>query len=289
MTPKLKVPPEAGGPVTPPGAGARRGKTTRATLQAMKKHGEKIAMVTAYDFPFARLADQAGADVLLVGDSLGMVVLGFDSTLPVTLAHMLHHTQAVTRARPQAMVVADMPFMTYQVSAEDALRNAGRLVQEAGAEAVKLEGGAAIAPMAEAIARAGIPVMGHLGLTPQSVHQLGGYRVQGRTADTAARLHADARALQDAGCFAIVLEAVPMAVAGEITAGLEVPTIGIGAGKLCDGQVLVLHDLLGLFAEFVPRFVKQYADLGTAARTALQAFVADVRSGRFPGEEHTYA
>jgi len=289
MTPKLKIPPPATGALPPDAQGARRPKTTRATLLDMKKHGEKIAMVTAYDFPFARLADQAGADVLLVGDSLGMVVLGFDNTLPVTLAHMLHHTQAVTRARPQAMVVADMPFMTYQVSPEEALRNAGRLVQEAGAEAVKLEGGAAIAPMVAAIARAGIPVMGHLGLTPQSVHQLGGYRVQGRGADAAARLQSDARALKDAGCFAIVLEAVPAALAREVTAVLEVPTIGIGAGKFCDGQVLVLHDLLGLFAEFVPRFVKQYADLGAAARTALQAYVTDVRSGRFPGDEHTYS
>lgn len=266
----------------------KRRKVTRTVLQQMKRQQQKIVMVTAYDFPFARLADQAGADILLVGDTLGMVVLGFDSTLPVTMDHMVHHTQAVSRSKPQAMIVGDMPFMSYQVTPEEALRNAGRLLQEAGAEAVKLEGGEKVLPMVEAIARADIPVMGHLGLTPQSVHQLGGYRVQGRDADSAIRLRRDAHLLQDAGCFALVLEAIPDSLAAQIQSDLSIPVIGIGAGAACDGQVLVLHDLLGIYGEFRPKFVKRYADIARVTVEALESFAKEVRSGDFPGPEHTY-
>ncbi len=265
-----------------------RAKVTRATLLEMKQRAEPIVMVTAYDHPFARIADAAGVDVLLVGDSLGMVVLGFDNTLPVTMEHMIHHTQAVARARPKAMVVADLPFMSYQVNAEEALRNAGRLVQSGGAEAVKLEGGARSRAAIEAIAGAGIPVMGHIGLTPQSVHQLGGYRVQGRDASGVEQLMQDAQSLQDAGCFALVLEAIPMAVAREITAALRIPSIGIGAGPHCDGQVLVLHDIIGLQMDWTPKFVRRYADIAEATRVALEAFVADVRRGDFPDRDHSY-
>jgi 3-methyl-2-oxobutanoate hydroxymethyltransferase len=204
------------------------------------------------------------------------------------MEHMVHHTQAVARSKPQAMVVGDLPFMSYQVSPEDALRNAGRLLQEAGAEAVKLEGGEKVLPMVEAIARADIPVMGHLGLTPQSVHQLGGYRVQGREADAAQRLRRDAHLLQESGCFALVLEAIPDSLASLIQADLSIPVIGIGAGASCDGQVLVLHDMLGLYGEFVPRFVKRYADLAGITVAALESYIHDVRTGRFPGPEHSY-
>lgn len=284
MTPKTRDPAPA-----PDKAGATpRAKVTRGTLHQMCKRGDRIVMVTAYDYPFAKLADAAGVDILLVGDTLGMVVLGFDSTLPVTMEHMIHHTQAVARAKPAGMVVGDMPFMSYQASTEDAVRNAGRLVQEGGAEAVKLEGGEPVRPRIEAIARAGIPVMGHLGLTPQAVHQLGGYRVQGRDTRTAERLLRDAHILQDAGCFALVLEAIPVSVAKQISDSLDIPTLGIGAGPHCDGQVLVLHDLLGLYEEFVPKFVRRYADLAGAARAALEAFAHDVRTGRFPDKQHSY-
>jgi 3-methyl-2-oxobutanoate hydroxymethyltransferase len=217
-----------------------------------------------------------------------MVVLGFDSTLPVTMEHMLHHTQAVSRSKPRAMVVGDLPFMSYQVTPEDALRNAGRLLQEAGAEAVKLEGGQKVLPMIATIVRADIPVMGHLGLTPQSVHQLGGYRVQGREADSAEILRRDARLLQEAGCFALVVEAIPDSLTAQIQADLTIPVIGIGAGSGCDGQVLVLHDLLGLSGAAVPRFVKRYADLAGTSGAALESYVNDVRTGRFPGPEHSY-
>jgi len=266
----------------------QRRKVTRTMLQQMKSQQRKIVMMTAYDFPFAKLADQAGSDILLVGDSLGMVVLGFDSTLPVTMEHMVHHTQAVARSKPTAMIVGDLPFMSYQVTPEDALRNAGRLMQEAGAEAVKLEGGKKVLPMVEAITRADIPVMGHLGLTPQSVHQLGGYHVQGREADAAEILRRDARLLQEAGCFSLVLEAIPDSLASQIQSDLEIPVIGIGAGVGCDGQVLVLHDVLGLYGAFVPKFVKRYADLASVTEAALESYVNDVRTGRFPGPEHSY-
>jgi 3-methyl-2-oxobutanoate hydroxymethyltransferase len=274
-----------GATVSPP---SPRPKITAATLQAMKGRHEPIVMVTAYDHPFARLADAAGVDAILVGDSLGMVVLGFDSTLPVTMRHVLHHTEAVARARPRALLVADMPFMSFQVSPRQAVRNAGRLVQKGGAEAVKLEGGERVLPMIEAIVRADIPVLGHLGLTPQSVHRFGGYRVQGRTPSARARLRREARLLQDAGCFGMVLEAIPAGLAAEITSELGIPTIGIGAGPGCDGQVLVLHDLLGLGSAPTPKFVRRFADLGGAAQAALLAYASAVREGEYPQDEHTY-
>ncbi|GEA18039.1 MAG: 3-methyl-2-oxobutanoate hydroxymethyltransferase [Moorella sp. (in: firmicutes)] len=267
---------------------AARTKITLPQLQAMKERGEKITMVTAYDYPSALLADQAGMDMLLVGDSLGMVVLGYQSTVPVTMDEMVHHTRAVMRANPAALVVADLPFLSYQASVTDAVYNAGRLVKEGGADAVKLEGGRAMVPMVRAIVDAGIPVMGHLGLTPQSVVQLGGYRVQGREKDAADRIAADAEALVEAGVFSLVLECVPADLARRITAELPVPTIGIGAGPDCDGQVLVYHDLLGLFDRFQPKFVKRYVNLGEAIVKALADYREEVRQGKFPGEEHSF-
>ncbi|HBT46479.1 MAG TPA: 3-methyl-2-oxobutanoate hydroxymethyltransferase [Peptococcaceae bacterium] len=263
-------------------------KVTVLKLKEMKERGEKITMLTAYDYPSALTADRAGIDVILVGDSLGMVVLGFESTLPVTMEDMLHHTKAVMRARPSALVVADMPFLSYQVSVAEAVRNAGRLVQEGGAEAVKLEGGRPVADRVKAIVEAGIPVMGHLGLTPQAANQLGGFRVQGRDEETAARLVEEAELLQEAGAFSIVLECVPVDLARTITRRLRIPTIGIGAGPHCDGQVLVYHDVLGLFDRFQPKFVKRYARLGEEIVAALQQYCREVRQGIFPGEEHSY-
>jgi 3-methyl-2-oxobutanoate hydroxymethyltransferase len=276
------------GAETRPTPEAARAKVTCAALLQMKRAGRPIVMVTAYDYPFARLADAAGVDMLLVGDSLGMVVLGYDSTLPVTLQQILHHTRAVARARPRALLVADMPFMTFQVSPRDTVRNAGRLVQKGGAEAVKLEGGERVLPMIEAIVRADIPVLGHLGLTPQSVHRLGGYRVQGRGAEARSRLRRDAKLLQDAGCFGLVLEAIPADLATEIGKSIEIPTIGIGAGAGCDGQVLVMHDLLGLTEGPAPRFVERFAQVGDAARAGFEAFAAAVRARRYPRVEHEY-
>ena len=254
-------------------------------LQEMKREGEPIVCVTAYDFPTARLADEAGIPVILVGDSLGNAVLGYDSTVPVTLADVVHHARAVARGAPNALVVADMPFMTYQPSAEDAMRNAGRLMQESGAQAVKLEGGRSVEATVRRLTEAGVPVMGHIGLLPQSVHQTGGYRAQGRTAAEAQALLADALALQEAGAFAIVIELVPGEVAAEVTRRLAVPTIGIGAGAGCDGQIQALHDLLGLSAR-TPRHAKRYADLDETVLGALRAYRADVEAGRFPGAEH---
>ncbi|QGP92114.1 3-methyl-2-oxobutanoate hydroxymethyltransferase [Neomoorella glycerini] len=267
---------------------AARTKVTLPQLRAMKERGEKITMVTAYDYPSALLADRAGMDMLLVGDSLGMVVLGYQSTVPVTMDEMVHHTRAVMRANPAALVVADLPFLSYQASVQDAVYNAGRLVKEGGADAVKLEGGRAMIPMVRAIVDAGIPVMGHLGLTPQSVVQLGGYRVQGREAAVADRITADAADLVEAGIFSLVLECVPVDLARRITAELPVPTIGIGAGPDCDGQVLVYHDLLGLFDRFQPKFVKRYVNLGEAIVKALEDYREEVRQGKFPGEEHSF-
>ena len=228
-------------------------------LKVMKQRREKIPMLTAYDYPTARLVEQAGVPIILVGDSLGMVVLGYDSTVPVTMEDMIHHAKAVVRGTERAIVVADMPFMTYQVSTEEALRNAGRLIKETGATAVKLEGGQEVAETVRRLTAAGIPVMGHLGLTPQSVNQLGGYRLQGKTPAAAVKLLHDAKALEDAGAFAVVLETIPARVAECVTARLAIPTIGIGAGPFCDGQVQVIHDFLGIFQDFVPRHAKQYA------------------------------
>jgi 3-methyl-2-oxobutanoate hydroxymethyltransferase len=257
-------------------------------LAEMKRTGTRIAMVTAYDAAGARLAEAAGMDILLVGDSAAMVVLGHESTVPVTMDEMLFMTRSVSRAVRRSLVVGDMPFGSYQVSDEDAVRNAIRFVKEGGADTVKLEGAGRMLPRVKAIVDSGIPVMGHIGLTPQSVTALGGYKAQGRTAAKARRLVEDALALQDAGSYAIVLEAVPAPVAARITKALAIPTIGIGAGAQCDGQVLVYHDLLGLTEGHTARFVKRYADLATVIREALAAFVADVRSGAYPEERHTY-
>lgn len=258
------------------------------TLKKLKDAGQKICMVTAYDATFARLFDEAGADVLLVGDSVGMVVQGHDSTLPVTMDQMVYHSRAVTRGARRAHVVGDLPFMSYQNSVEDAVRNAGRLVIEGGVGSVKLEGGEEFADVISRIVRASIPVMGHLGLTPQSVHKMGGYVVQGRDDDTARKLISDAVALEQAGCYAIVLEGVPLELAKTITARLSIPTIGIGAGKHCDGQVLVSYDLLGLNPHFKPKFVKHYAMLGESVKDAAGAYFDEVRGGSFPDEEHSF-
>lgn len=251
-------------------------------LRRMKLAGEKIVMLTAYDTPTARLLDGAGVDVVLVGDSLGMVALGHDSTLPVTLDAMVHHTSAVSRGVARALLVADMPFLSYQVERSEAIRNAGRLLREGGAAAVKLEGGGAIAEVVRSLVEIGIPVMGHLGVLPQSVHQLGGYRRRGTEAREADEIVADALALEKAGAFALVLESIPAALGRTITQRLGIPTIGIGAGPDCDGQVLVSADMLGLLDQ-VPPFVKRYAELGDVIRTAVRAFAADVREERFPG------
>lgn len=258
------------------------------SLQNMKNEARKIVMVTAYDYPTGRLADEAGVDVVLVGDSLGQTVLGHETTIPVTLDVMAHHAAAVRRGVRRAFLAVDMPFLTYKVNAEDALRNAGHLVQEGGAEAVKVEGGREVAPIVRRIVEAGIPVMGHLGLLPQSVHALGGYRVQGREEGALPRLLEDARELEEAGCFSIVLECLPWEAAEKVTASVRVPTIGIGAGAGCDGQVLVLSDLLGLSFMKPARFVKQYARLGRQIKKAIGSFAREVREGSYPGREHRY-
>ncbi|MBI2871719.1 MAG: 3-methyl-2-oxobutanoate hydroxymethyltransferase [Chloroflexi bacterium] len=257
-------------------------------IQAMKRKGERVPMLTAYDYPTARLVDEAGVPMVLVGDSLGQVVLGYDSTVYVTMEDMLHHIKAVARGAKRALIVGDMPFMSYQASAEEAVRNAGRIIQEGGAQAVKLEGGQTVAETVRRIVSCGIPVMGHIGLTPQSVHQLGGYRLQGKTAPDALRLVRDALALQEAGCFSVVLETVPTPVARIITERLAIPTIGIGAGPHCDGQVQVLHDMLGLFTDFVPRHSKQYATLAEAIREAVTRYSREVQEGAFPAAEHSH-
>jgi 3-methyl-2-oxobutanoate hydroxymethyltransferase len=273
---------------SPPGGAPARAKTTVRTLREMKARRQRIVSVTAYDYPTARLADEAGADLILVGDSLGMVVLGYESTLPVTLAEMAHHLRAAARAKPRALLVADLPFNSYQASPADAVRSSGRLVKH-GAEAVKLEGGRRMLPQIEAILAADIPVLGHLGLTPQSIHRFGGYRVQGREREAADALLDDARALERAGCFGIVLEGMPLSLGREVTEAVGIPTIGIGAGVHCDGQVLVLHDLLGLTFGKPAKFVRRYADLAGDVRRALEAFGSDVRAGRYPAEEESYA
>jgi 3-methyl-2-oxobutanoate hydroxymethyltransferase len=265
------------------------GKLPLPELAELKRRGEKIVMVTAYDAPSGRLADAAGVELVLVGDSAAMVVLGHDSTVPASMDEMLMLTRAVTRGARRPIVVADMPFGSFQVSDEETLVNAIRFVKESAADAVKLEGAGPMLARVRALVGAGIPVMGHIGLTPQSATALGGFKAQGRTAEQARKLVADARELEAAGCFALVLEAVPAAVAAEATRTLTIPTIGIGAGRECDGQVLVWHDLLGLYEGRSPRFVKRYADLGTEIRRALEAFADDVRTGRFPEEQHTYS
>ena len=269
--------------------GPGRRRTTIRRLLEMKQKGEKIAVLTAYDFLFARIIDDIGVDVVLVGDSLGQVVLGHDTTLPVTLDDMIHHGRAVRRGVTDALLVVDMPFMSFQVSPEETLRNAGRILAETGAEAVKVEGGSE--RMAETVARmveAGIPVMGHVGLTPQSVHALGGYRVQGRDDANAERIRAEAGRLAEAGCFSIVLELLPAPLAADITRASPVPTIGIGAGAECDGQVLVLYDALGLNDEFSPKFLRRFADLAGEARKGVADYVSAVRRGEYPGPEHSH-
>lgn len=268
------------------GSGARR--LTVSDLREMKRRGERIAALTAYDYLFARLVDGAGVDVVLVGDSLGQVVMGLESTLPVTLDDMIHHARGVRRGVERALLVVDMPFLTYQVSAEDALRNAGRVLQETGAQAVKVEGGSEeLARTVRTLVRAGIPVMGHLGFTPQSVN-VTGVRVQGREEDGAARMMEEARRLEDAGAFAVVLELVPGPVAAQVTAAVEIPTIGIGAGGECDGQVLVLHDMLGLNPGFTPRFLRRFAEVGETAAAGIGAYVQAVKGGEYPAAEHTF-
>jgi 3-methyl-2-oxobutanoate hydroxymethyltransferase len=265
----------------------KRKKVTTLTYRQKKERGEVITMLTAYDYPTALSMDKAGVDSILVGDSLAMVVLGYENTLPITMDEMIHHCRAVARGAKTSLLVGDMPFMSYQVSIEEAVRNAGRFLQEGGMDAVKLEGGRERADAIRAIVGAGIPVMGHLGLTPQSVNQLGGFRAQGKTAIAAKRLVEDALILEEAGCFSIVLEAVPARLAELISKKLSIPTIGIGAGAGCDGQVLVTHDLLGLFDRFTPKFVKQYANFHSEMQKAFADYIEDVETKRFPAPEHT--
>ncbi len=263
-------------------------KITVASLLQAKSRAEKIIMLTAYDYPSSVILDRTGVDIILVGDSLSMVVLGYDSTLPVTMDEMIHHTKAVTRGAQRALVVGDMPFMSYQAGISDAVSNAGRFIKEAGASAVKLEGGRRIIPTIKAILDAQIPVMGHLGLTPQSIHRFGGYRVQGKTAQAAQELLEDALALQEAGVFAIVLEGIPAELSPYISSRLSIPTIGIGAGAGCDGQVLVFHDFIGYTDAKLPKFVKKYLDLNETIRKATDEFIDDVKNLRYPADEHTY-
>lgn len=263
-------------------------KLTVADIRAMKAKGEKITMLTAYDASFARLLEQAGIDMLLVGDSLGMVVLGYDSTVPVTMEEMLHHAKAVRRGAPGSLVVGDMPFMSYQVSIPDAIHNGGRFMKEAGCDAVKLEGGLEVCETVRAMTAAGLPVMGHIGLTPQTAGQLGGYKVQGKDLESARKQLAYAKALEEAGAFALVLECVPASLAQAISEVLSIPTIGIGAGAGCDGQVLVTHDLLGMFDKFIPSFVKQYAHLAQQIKDAVQEYGHEVKGGVYPDEAHSF-
>jgi 3-methyl-2-oxobutanoate hydroxymethyltransferase len=264
------------------------GRITINDLKAMKQRGEKIPMLTAYDYPSARALDEAGVPIILVGDSLAMVVLGYDSTLAVTMEDMIHHTKAVVRGSRRAHVVFDMPFMSYQASAEEAVRNAGRALHETGANSVKLEGGRVMAETVRRLVEVGIPVMGHIGLTPQSINQLGGFKVQGKTPAAAVKLLNDARALEEAGAYAVVLETIPAPLAQLVTEKLSIPTIGIGAGPHCDGQVQVFHDFLGLYPDFVPKHAKQYARLGDAIQSAACKYVAEVREGSFPTEKESF-
>ncbi len=263
----------------------------RFTIQDfLKKKAEnkKITMLTAYDYPFAQIVDEAGIEAIIVGDSLGMVVQGLDNTLPVTMEEMLYHTKIVSRAVKNAMVIGDMPFMSYQASVEEAVRNAGRFLKEAGASAIKLEGGAEVAEHIRAMAKSDIPVMAHIGLTPQSIHRMGGYKVQGKTEKAAKKIIEEAHIVEDAGAFSLLLEAIPMNLAKKITKELSIPTIGIGAGPYCNGQVLVLHDVIGLFERFVPKFVKRYANLRDDALKAIKAYKEDIEKGIFPSEEQSF-
>ena len=263
-------------------------KVTVPIVQHMKQRGERITMLTVYDTPFAQILDEVGVDIFLVGDSVGSVVAGFPNTLPVTVEQMIYHTQAVVRGTTRALVVIDMPFMSYQACVEDARRNAGRMIKESGAEAVKLEGGRNMQESIQAIVHIDIPVMGHIGLTPQSVHQMGGYKVQGKLAEQRRKIVDDALAVEEAGAFSLVLECIPADLAQEITERLHIPTIGIGAGIHCDGQVLVLHDLLGLLGGSRPKFVKTYANLREAASRAVSQYVTEVRNGQFPTKKQSY-
>lgn len=261
-----------------------KSNVTTSSLMKMKKEGKKITVLTAYDYPFARMLDEAGIDIVLVGDSLGNVVQGKENTLPVTMDEMIYHTSMVSRACSHSMVVADMPFMSYQAGLDTALENAGRFLKEAGATAIKLEGGADVCPVIEAMVKSGIPVQAHIGLTPQSVHMMGGFKVQ-RDED---RLLEDAANVQAAGAFSVVLEGIPSPIASKITRSLDIPTIGIGAGKDCDGQVLVLHDALGINDRFLPKFVKKYADIAGVAKKGLESYIKEVQNGTFPSEEYEY-
>ena len=263
-------------------------RVTIIELKEMKQRGEKIPMLTAYDYATAKLIDGAGIPIILVGDSLGMVMLGYESTIPVTMEEMLHHTKAVVRGAKRALIVGDMPFMTYHASISDALHNAGRFIQEGGAQAVKLEGGERVAETVRRLVECGIPVMGHIGLTPQSIHQLGGFKVQGKTPEAAIHLLKDALALEQAGAFSIVLESVPAPLSRIITQKVSIPTIGIGAGPWCDGQVQVISDLLGLFTDFVPKHAKQYARLAEIIRAAVADYITEVRTGSFPTKKESY-
>lgn len=263
-------------------------KNTAATFAAAKAKGEKLSMLTAYDYSTAKLEDESGINGILVGDSLGNVVLGYEDTVSVTMEDMIHHGAAVARGAKNALVVVDMPFMSYEVTVEEAVRNAGRLMKEGRAGAVKLEGGVRVAEQIRAIVKAGIPVMGHIGLTPQSINVFGGFKVQGKSEEAARALLADAKAVEEAGVFAVVIEAVPAALAQMITDAVSIPTIGIGAGAGCDGQILVYQDMLGMFSDFTPKFVKRYANVGEVMREAFANYAAEVASGAFPTEEHTY-
>jgi len=264
------------------------GKVTIDYILKKKIQKQKITMLTAYDYTFAKIVDEAGIDIILVGDSLAMVVQGLDNTLPVSMDEMIYHTKMVARAVKRAMVVGDMPFMSYQISIENAIFNGGRFLKEAGACAVKIEGGSEVANKVKAMVKADIPVMAHIGLTPQAIHKMGGYKVQGKTEEAQKQLIEDAKILQDAGAFCIVLEAVPMELAKKITEILDIPTIGIGAGPYCDGQVLVLHDLLGLFDRFVPKFVKKYVNLKEESLKAIKNFIKEVETGKFPSEQYSF-
>ena len=263
-------------------------KITIQDFLKKKTEKKKITMLTAYDYPFAQIVDEAGLDGILVGDSLGMVVQGLENTLPVTMDEMIYHTKMVSRAVKNAMVIGDMPFMSYQASIEDAVRNAGRFIKEAGASAVKLEGGAEVAEHIKAMTRSDIPVMAHIGLTPQSIHRMGGYKVQGKTEEAQKRLIEEAHIAEDAGAFSLLLEAIPMELAKKITEELSIPTMGIGAGPFCDGQILVLHDVLGLFERFAPKFVKRYANLKTEALKAIKSYKDDVEKGTFPSAKQSF-